>query len=190
MYRRLFLLCVLIFSLNYSKAQVIDLGSAADYSPYIFGHNLEHTRAAVNGGLSAQMLKNRKFAGKPSRNEGVASKWFAIGEKVFFTLESSNTYTRHTHMFNMYRRNEFGTQAIQNIKGGNTAGIGQYEIALQKGIEYTLRTVTKVSAPVELRVELTNRKGDKVYANHTLSLSPSDKEWQRAHACLFMHTGH
>ena len=178
MYRRLFLLCVLIFSLNYSKAQVIDLGSAADYSPYIFGHNLEHTRAAVNGGLSAQMLKNRKFAGKPSRNEGVASKWFAIGEKVFFTLESSNTYTRHTHMFNMYRRNEFGTQAIQNIKGGNTAGIGQYEIALQKGIEYTLRTVTKVSAPVELRVELTNRKGDKVYANHTLSLSPSDKEWE------------
>ena len=63
-------------------AQQIDITSAEDFSPYVFGHNLEHTRAAVNGGLSAQMLKNRKFAGKPSRNRGVAAHWKGIGEKV------------------------------------------------------------------------------------------------------------
>ena len=56
------------------RAQVIDVKVTEDYSPYIFGHNLEHTRAAVNGGLSAQMLKNRKFAGKPQPNMGISSK--------------------------------------------------------------------------------------------------------------------
>ena len=37
--------------------------------PYMTSKSL---RAAVNGGLSAQMLRNRKFAGKPSRNQGLA----------------------------------------------------------------------------------------------------------------------
>ena len=55
-----------------ADAQEIDLRHPESLSPYIFGHNLEHTRAAVNGGLSAQMLQNRKFAGKPSRNQGLA----------------------------------------------------------------------------------------------------------------------
>ena len=53
------------FSLQNATAQTIDVKSTEDFSPYVFGHNLEHTRAAVNGGLSAQMLRNRKFAGKP-----------------------------------------------------------------------------------------------------------------------------
>lgn len=41
-------------------------------SPFLFGNNLEHTRSSVCNGLSAQMLKNRKFVGKPSAMEGVA----------------------------------------------------------------------------------------------------------------------
>ena len=42
----------------------IDTGRTMKLSPYVFGHNLEHTRSAVagSGGLSAQMLRNRKFA--------------------------------------------------------------------------------------------------------------------------------
>ena len=32
----------------------------------LFGCNLEHTRANIFKGLSAQMLRNRKFAGKPN----------------------------------------------------------------------------------------------------------------------------
>ena len=42
-------------------------------STYIFGHNLEHTRACIYGGLSAQVLRNRKFAGKPSGSDGCAA---------------------------------------------------------------------------------------------------------------------
>ena len=55
-------------------------------SPYWFGTNLEHTRADVNSGLSAQMLRNRKFAGKPMPGLGHASEWYPIGNKTFFLL--------------------------------------------------------------------------------------------------------
>ena len=35
-----------------------------EISPFLFGHNLEHTRRAMWQGLSAQLLANRKFAGE------------------------------------------------------------------------------------------------------------------------------
>ena len=59
----------------------IDTGYTEPLSERIFGHNLEHTRSAVNGGLSAQMLRNRKFAGKPSPT-GVAAEWESIGDRA------------------------------------------------------------------------------------------------------------
>ena len=73
-----------------ADAQTIDLKNTCDLSPFVFGHNLEHTRAAVNGGLSAQMIRNRKFAGKPSRNEGVCAEWSGIGEKTLFQQEGQH----------------------------------------------------------------------------------------------------
>ena len=167
----------LALSIQSINAQIIDIKDSKEYSPYIFGHNLEHTRAAINQGLSAQMLQNRKFAGKASRNQGVASKWFGIGEKVFFSMEAYIAYTRHIGVPKMYRSNERHSQTIQNLKAGQIAGIGQKELAIQNRKEYTLRTVTKVSAPVALNVELTNSDGNKVYARHTLQLTPSGKEW-------------
>ena len=158
------------------SAQVIDVKMTEDYSPYIFGHNLEHTRAAVNGGLSAQMLKNRKFAGKPQPNMGISSKWFPIGERVFFFKNASTVYTKHICLPNMRRMNERRAQVIQNLYDGQLAGMGQYDLALVGGKSYELRTVTRVNAPVCLKVELTNRAGTKVYATHSLSLVASD-DW-------------
>ena len=111
--------------------QRIDVGSAADISPYIFGHNLEHTRAAVNGGLSAQMLKNRKFAGKPSKNRGVAAHWTGIGEKVLFMMDGRDRYTRHVFLNNMRRSNELSSQVVANLTSGQTAGLAQGELMLK-----------------------------------------------------------
>ena len=43
---------------------VITLGNKKDViNKYLFGHNLEHTRACMYEGLNAQMIRNRKFAG-------------------------------------------------------------------------------------------------------------------------------
>ena len=47
-------------------------GTAAEPIPaVIMGQNIEHTRSAVQGGLSAQLVRNRKFAGILQRDVGV-----------------------------------------------------------------------------------------------------------------------
>ena len=157
------------------EAQTIDIKTTSDLSPYVFGHNLEHTRAAVNGGLSAQMLRNRKFAGKPSRNEGVCAEWSGIGEKTLF-VQYGRSYTKHIGNPEMQRGNEMRSQVVQNLVEGQTAGISQDGLFLKKGEAYEMRTVTKVSAPLTLKVELTDRDGAKVYASKSLELKPSE-DW-------------
>ena len=89
---------------------MIDAADTAALSPYIFGHNPEHTRAAVCGGLSAQMLRNRKFCGKPSPY-GIAAEWEGIGDRAFFrpggeNPESGERYTMHVGCETMHRMNE------------------------------------------------------------------------------------
>ncbi|MBQ7180887.1 MAG: hypothetical protein IJR87_06295 [Bacteroidaceae bacterium] len=170
------LLALSLVCLLPAGAQKINVKVAEEYSPYVFGFNLEHTRSAVNGGLSAQMLKNRKFAGKPAANLGLCSKWFPIGERVLYMKDNDAAYTKHIGITNLYRQNEFGAQVIENIIEGRTAGMGQHELGLAGGKVYELRTVTRVNRPVSLKVELTNRVGDRVYASHVLTLAPA-KDW-------------
>ena len=156
----------------------IDLKETQAFSPYIFGHNLEHTRACINTGLSAQMLQNRKFAGMSSKNQGVAFKWFAIGgTDAFFLMNDHDHYTRHDGLFEMHRKNELYAQDIQNLNAGKRVGIGQGGIALQQRKRYEMRTVTKVNLPTTLKVELTDRTGGVCYGCAELQLIPGD-EWQ------------
>ena len=174
--KKLILLAVLAvaFALG-ANAQTIDLKNTRDLSPFVFGHNLEHTRAAVNGGLSAQMIRNRKFAGKPSRNEGVCAEWSGIGEKTLFQQDGQH-YTKHIGNPGMQRSNEIRSQSVQNMIEGQVAGIFQKGLFLKKGETYEMRTVTKVSVPLILKVELTDQNGSKVYASKSLELKPSD-DW-------------
>jgi alpha-N-arabinofuranosidase len=161
------------FFLQNATAQTIDVKSTEDFSPYVFGHNLEHTRAAVNGGLSAQMLRNRKFAGKPSKNEGVAADWKGIGEKVFF-LTNRRGYTKHIGNPGMDRGNELNCQSVQNLKEGQIAGICQDGISVKGCRTYLMRTVTRVNVPVTLRIDITGHEGNRLLASKTLSLTPSE----------------
>ena len=162
-----------LISLLPVRAQEIDVNATESFSPYIFGHNLEHTRSAVNGGLSAQMLKNRKFAGKPQPNQGICMHWNPIGERVLFVKSDGEAYTKHICLPNMHRGNERSAQVIQNLIEGQTAGMSQGNIALEGGRTYELRTVTRVSKPVSLKVELSSLSGNEVYASHVLSLAPA-----------------
>jgi len=158
------------------QAQNIDLSTAEEYSPYVFGFNLEHTRSAVGGGLSAQMLKNRKFAGKPQANLGLSAHWFTIGKKVLYIKEDGSAYTKHICLPNMRRGNERSAQVIENLIPGQTAGMGQHQLGLAAGKTYELCLVTRVNKPLLLKVELTDRSGGRVYASHTLPLAPA-QDW-------------
>ena len=164
----------------------IDVQDTKNVSPYLFGHNLEHTRAAMSGGLSAQKLRNRKFAGKPSKNEGCPQDWYAIGGKnAYFTMEGRwgdddeyvSAYTRHWKPVSIPNRyGESNVFVVQNATENGTCGFGQHEIAILAGECYEFRMVTKCAVAGEVHVQLTNRSGDVVYAEKTVSLIPG--EWQ------------
>ena len=164
----------------------IDTKNTVALSPYVFGYNLEHTRSAVggNGGLSAQMLRNRKFAGKPAKNSGVAAEWTGIGDRAFFQTGGRACYTRHIGCERMHRRNELQSQSVQNVRGG-PCGIAQGGLTVRAGKVYELRAVTIASVPVCLAAELTDRAGTTVYARQEFFLVPGD--WQTS-ACMLTAT--
>lgn len=162
---------------------VIDTERTVRLSPYVFGHNLEHTRSAVGGagGLSAQMLRNRKFAGKPGKNSGVAMEWKGIGDRAFFQNGGRACYTRHVGCERMWRGNELQSQSVQNVRGG-FCGIRQDGLSVRAGVGYEVRAVVQCSVPVLLAAELTDRRGERIYARAEFSLVPGD--WQTHEAVL------
>ena len=159
----------------------IDLSARRASSPFLFGHNLEHTRACVSGGLSAQLLRNRKFAGRPGARTGVSAEWFGMGERVFF-CNDQNPYVRHYKPNGMWRRNETNAQTVQNPIEGQLAGIGQGGLFVKAGARYVLAVVARASRPVILTAGLTDRTGATVYARAEFRLEGDD--WQRYETTL------
>jgi len=159
----------------------IDINTRRSSSPFIFGHNLEHTRACVSGGLSAQMLRNRKFAGRPQARMGVSSEWFGIGERTYF-CNDTDPYVKHYCINKMWRRNELNAQTVQNPLQGHVSGIGQDRLFLQCSRRYIVAFVAKSSKPVALTVQLTDRTGCSIYAEKVFGLETGD--WQRYEAEL------
>lgn len=159
----------------------IDYNDCWSSSPYIFGHNLEHTRACVSGGLSAQILRNRKFAGRPAARLGVSSEWFGIGKRAFF-CNDQNPYVRHYAKSKMWRRNELNAQTVQNPIAGQTVGIGQSGLYLQNANSYVIAIVARVSRPVQMTVSLTDRLGNAVYAKKQIMMDGD--EWNRYETIL------
>ena len=133
----------------------IDMSAQRATSPFLFGHNLEHTRACVSGGLSAQLLRNRKFAGRPGARTGVSAEWFGIGERAYF-CNDHDPYVRHFKPNGMWRRNETNAQTIQNPLEGERAGIGQGGLFVKAGGRYVLAVVARASRPVILTASLTD----------------------------------
>ena len=144
-------------------------------SPYLFGSNLEHTRSCLYTGLSAQMVRNRKFAGKPTACEGCAMEWFPLGKRAVFALDEP--YTRHGEGYHMKRNTECNSVSIFNPFQGETAGLGQHGVAISQGQPYLFGMVVKTQNPVEFAVSLTDRAGKKVYCRTTFTGEGAD--WTR-----------
>lgn len=144
-------------------------------SPYLFGSNLEHTRSCLYTGLSAQMVRNRKFAGKPTACEGCAMEWVPLGKRAVFALDEP--YTRHGEGYHMKRTTECNSVSIFNPFQGETAGMGQHGIAISQGQPYLFGMVVKTQNPVEFAVSLTDRAGKEVYCRTTFTGEGAD--WTR-----------
>lgn len=167
-------------------------------SPLLFGGNLEHSRSAISGGLSAQMLRNRKFAGMPNSFRGNAAAWFIIGEKTFAMVGSDQTdhsniaaeaivtsYTRHSDLgYHMQRHFECNSQLVHNLYG-ETAGIGQHGLYIDSKKEYAFRIVLSTDREAAIEVSLTSRNGQVYTAEH---LFISGNQWKTYTATLKPNT--
>jgi len=143
-------------------------------NPLLFGHNLEHTRSCVWQGLSAQLLHNRKFYGKPQR-DGVALDWYAIASpRAYFEL-SYHAYTEHADRVER-RVNETHSQRIAVYAVGEKAGIGQRGIPLHAGWRYEGRAVLYAPAPIDVRICVTAVDGNSLH--DTVIPVTAVGEWQ------------
>ena len=129
--------------------------------PLWFGQNLEHTRSCLWTGLSAQLLRNRKFAGMPQRS-GVAGGWEPIGGKsTWWLLEmpgghggtDGECYTHHYDP-KVWGAGHVQRQRVGCYRAGAQAGIGQRGIPLVAGRRYELRLALRADRKLAVRVSL------------------------------------
>ena len=146
-------------------------------SPFLFGNNLEHTRSSVCGGLSAQILRNRKFVGKPSPMEGVALEWFSVGEKCFCAFGEPYTHHDREH-YHMHRALECNSQDILCLEENFEVGIGQHGLFVEANKVYDFAVVLKSAVNINVKVVLCDRKGEKIYAEKFINVS-GGKVWER-----------
>lgn len=155
------------------------LGAVEETVPnLVFGQNLEHTRSALEGGLSAQLVRNRKFAGKPSRT-GVAAGWTGYGAPAAFDLLQRG-FTRHAAKSRMSRQNERSSQFISSLDERVEVGIRQDGLALRGGVSHSfrmaVRTVHAETVPLVVRIAAGT---DKVVERAFSVLSETENDWKR-----------
>lgn len=145
----------------------------------IFGQNIEHTRSAVQGGLSAQLVRNRKFAGKPSRI-GVAMMWEPYGSKAFYHQSEKLSCTRHAKRSRMFRKNERASQVIGCLDENGEAGIRQEGIGLRGGVSHNFRAVVSTLHPVDTPIVLRVSADGKVLAEREFTVNTKKRgDWTR-----------
>jgi alpha-N-arabinofuranosidase len=176
----------------------LDMESTKTLSPLYFGDNLEHTRDCVNSGISAQMLKNRKFVGLPDRF-GCALSWYRIGEKTSFAYSYLEAYTRHYEGYRMVRAHECNAQRITAFIPG-IAGIGQGGLTVTEGTDYEFVLTAKVFSPMAVSVSLIGSNGDVLdrkelslcgyeYASYSATLTPCGSDTDARLEITFCEAG-
>jgi len=137
--------------------------------PNIYGLFSEMCFYEFNGGLWAEMLLDRKFAGNDGENEnyGVVRPWFAIGRK-------DTTYFLHDNT--IYYSGRQSQKIVSETAVNTRTGIGQANLCLQKGKSYHVRVNLKqeaITGPIVVALE----GEDVLYARKELNVAEGD--WQR-----------
>jgi len=162
-----------------AKVSVSTDRGAKTVPAFIFGQNIEHTRSAVQGGLSAQLVRNRKFAGKPSRT-GVAMMWKPYGSKALYHQAEGLSCTRHAKHSRMFRKNERASQVIGGLDENGEAGIRQDGIGLRGGVAHNFRAVVSTLNPVDTPFALRVAANGKVLAEREFTVNTKKRDdWTR-----------
>ena len=137
----------------------VDAGrTSGEISPLWFGHNLEHTRSCVWRGLSAQVVRNRKFTGLPHRR-GTASQWHGIGQAACWYVvqepwgHKGTGGEPYTATFDGEAPRAAGfRQRIECVRPGMACGIGQSGIPLTGGRGYEGRVALRSDRELTVRI--------------------------------------
>ena len=143
---------------DFKKETVVKLQYDLDriVSPLLFGDNLEHTRGCINSGLSAEILRNRKFVGKPGRY-GWAHEWYPVGEKTIFSFGES--YSRHGEGYKMQRSHEMNAQYITNYFD-EKGGIGQKDLYFRENTDCIFTLAVKAFRETRVDITLKSHAGE------------------------------
>ena len=161
----------------YQSVTIDPRQAGAKVSPLLFGHNLEHTRNCIHHGLSAQILRNRKFANRAQTN-GAPMEWYRIGpSSVYSLINDFEPYVRHFDpKIRARRKDELHVLRLENAKGVR-GGVGQEKIALQEGAKYEFRIAVRSVSRVNLNVAITNYAGTQTHFRKVLKVST--REWKK-----------
>ncbi len=166
-----------MFSIDVSRSE-------GKISPFLFGHNLEHTRSCMWQGLSAELVQNRKFAGLPQRN-GAAQHWYPIGPRQSWHLleqaddpygTAGEAYTIHFDRTIRLNKMARQRQKVQSLQDGVPCGIGQREIFLVSGKRYQAHLALLSDRELSVRVRLLPQSLDREYFQITFQIQPG--QWK------------
>lgn len=110
----------------------------------IYGHFIEHLGRCIQGGVWAELIDNRKFAGDTSA-EGVIQGWERVGDAVF-SDGHDDPYT--------------GGQFQRITLKGSPAGIAQGSVGLIRGKSYDVRVIARAKGSASLSVSLDGARKD------------------------------
>ena len=168
--------CFLPFALGLAFALPVE--AAKPVPRELFGQNLEHTRGAVEGGLSAQIVRNRKFAGKPN-HDGIAPGWTGIGGRGFYDLlRAHSALTRHEPGAKMMRQNEMNAQCIACYEVDGEKGIRQDRLGFRAGVEHEFHAFVRSASfgrPMVFRATVADAAG-RPLATRDFTVTTKDKQ--------------
>jgi len=140
-------------------------------NPDIYGLFTEMCFYEFNGGIWAEMLKSRKFAGddgEPGQQYyGIVKPWFPVGR---------NEKTHFAHDNTIYYCGKQSQKIVSESDGNLRTGIGQSQLYLQKTKGYEVRLNLKqkdIKGPVIIALEGENG----IYAQKEIRIA--DTNWNR-----------
>ncbi|HEY1800905.1 MAG TPA: alpha-L-arabinofuranosidase C-terminal domain-containing protein [Terriglobales bacterium] len=128
-----------------------------DVHPFLFGQFIEHEHNTIQGGLWAELLRDRKFEQGDANRDGVSEGWVPEERIANHYFELANGVGVNDRYF-IDKQDYYGGGASQAIElyGATTshASIYQINIEVQKNHRYTFYVYLKLRGTGEAWVEL------------------------------------
>ncbi|MCK4292875.1 MAG: alpha-N-arabinofuranosidase [Planctomycetes bacterium] len=144
---------------------------SAPICEYVYGQFIEHLGRCIDGGIWAEMLKDRKFYYPVGVGK---STWRTVGDAAAVVMQKENSYVGEQ------------TPQVRLAKGKPPRGIGQGRLGLIKGKEYTGRIVLAGSNSAKVKVSLVWGAGEN--QRQTIRIKTLSAEY-RARALKFTSGG-